>query len=92
MRLTRPCATNASGKRKLSGGATLKQHAAQLAQLPQTCSAPIAAGGQSLPEVGPKPPSAAKPPAWQQSPPSQEEVEDRLEGYATLAQVPVVMH
>lgn len=30
--------------------------------------------------------------AWQQSTPSQEEVEDTLEGYATLAQMPVVMH
>ncbi|PKO65385.1 MAG: DUF3567 domain-containing protein [Betaproteobacteria bacterium HGW-Betaproteobacteria-16] len=29
---------------------------------------------------------------WQQSMPSQEEVEDTLEGYATLAQMPVVMH
>jgi hypothetical protein len=30
--------------------------------------------------------------AWQQTTPSQEEVEDTLEGYATLAQTPVVMH
>ena len=30
--------------------------------------------------------------AWQQNMPSQEEVEDTLEGYATLAQMPVVMH
>ena len=30
--------------------------------------------------------------AWQQSSPSQEEVEDTLEGYAELAQMPVVMH
>ena len=30
--------------------------------------------------------------AWQQNTPSQEEVEDTLEGYATLAQMPVVMH
>jgi hypothetical protein len=30
--------------------------------------------------------------AWQQSTPSQEEVEDTLERYATLAQMPVVMH
>jgi hypothetical protein len=30
--------------------------------------------------------------AWQQSTPSQEEVEDTLEGYACLAQMPVVMH
>ena len=30
--------------------------------------------------------------AWQQSTPSQEEVEDTLEGYAELAQMPVVMH
>jgi hypothetical protein len=30
--------------------------------------------------------------AWQQSTPSQEEVEDTLEGYASLAQMPVVMH
>lgn len=30
--------------------------------------------------------------AWQQSTPSQEEVEDTLEGYAGLAQMPVVMH
>jgi hypothetical protein len=29
---------------------------------------------------------------WQQSMPSQEEVEDTLEGYASLAQMPVVMH
>ncbi|MCU0764020.1 MAG: DUF3567 domain-containing protein [Hydrogenophaga sp.] len=29
---------------------------------------------------------------WQQTMPSQEEVEDTLEGYATLAQMPVVMH
>ena len=29
---------------------------------------------------------------WQQNMPSQEEVEDTLEGYATLAQMPVVMH
>ena len=30
--------------------------------------------------------------AWQQNTPSQEEVEDTLEGYAELAQMPVVMH
>ncbi len=30
--------------------------------------------------------------AWQLNTPSQEEVEDTLEGYATLAQMPVVMH
>ena len=30
--------------------------------------------------------------AWQQNTPSQEEVEDTLEGYATLAQTPMVMH
>ena len=30
--------------------------------------------------------------AWQENMPSQEEVEDTLEGYATLAQMPVVMH
>ncbi len=30
--------------------------------------------------------------AWQQNMPSQEEVEDTLEGYAELAQMPVVMH
>ena len=30
--------------------------------------------------------------AWQQNTPSQEEVEDTLEGYACLAQMPVVMH
>jgi hypothetical protein len=30
--------------------------------------------------------------AWQRNTPSQEEVEDTLEGYATLAQMPVVMH
>ena len=30
--------------------------------------------------------------AWQQNTPSQEEVEDTLEGYASLAQMPVVMH
>lgn len=30
--------------------------------------------------------------AWQQNAPSQEEVEDTLEGYACLAQMPVVMH
>ena len=30
--------------------------------------------------------------AWQASTPTQEEVEDTLEGYATLAQNPVVMH
>jgi hypothetical protein len=30
--------------------------------------------------------------AWQQNTPSQEEVEDMLEGYASLAQMPVVMH
>lgn len=30
--------------------------------------------------------------AWQQNTPSQEEVEDTLEGYAVLAQMPVVMH
>ena len=30
--------------------------------------------------------------AWQRDTPSQEEVEDTLEGYATLAQMPVVMH
>lgn len=30
--------------------------------------------------------------AWQANTPTQEEVEDTLEGYATLAQMPVVMH
>ncbi len=30
--------------------------------------------------------------AWQQNTPSQEEVEDMLEGYAGLAQMPVVVH
>ncbi len=30
--------------------------------------------------------------AWQENTPSQEEVEDTLEGYATLAQTPMVMH
>ena len=30
--------------------------------------------------------------AWQLNTPSQEEVEDTLEGYAVLAQMPVVMH
>lgn len=30
--------------------------------------------------------------AWQENTPSQEEVEDTLEGYASLAQMPVVMH
>jgi hypothetical protein len=30
--------------------------------------------------------------AWQQNTPTQEEVEDTLEGYATLAQMPVVVH
>jgi len=30
--------------------------------------------------------------AWQNNTPSQEEVEDTLEGYASLAQMPVVMH
>ncbi len=30
--------------------------------------------------------------AWQQSTPSQEEVEDTLEGYTGLAQMPVVVH
>jgi len=30
--------------------------------------------------------------AWQQNTPTQEEVENTLEGYATLAQMPVVMH
>jgi hypothetical protein len=30
--------------------------------------------------------------AWQKNTPSQEEVEDTLEGYASLAQMPVVMH
>jgi len=30
--------------------------------------------------------------AWQASTPTQEEVEDTLEGYASLAQTPVVMH
>ena len=30
--------------------------------------------------------------AWQQNTPSQEEVEDTLDGYAALAQMPVVMH
>ena len=30
--------------------------------------------------------------AWQRNTPSQEEVEDTLEGYATLAQMPVVVH
>ena len=29
---------------------------------------------------------------WQKNTPSQEEVEDTLEGYASLAQMPVVMH
>jgi hypothetical protein len=29
---------------------------------------------------------------WQRNSPSQEEVEDTLEGYATLAQNPVIMH
>ena len=30
--------------------------------------------------------------AWQKDMPSQEEVEDTLEGYASLAQMPVIMH
>jgi len=30
--------------------------------------------------------------AWQHSTPTQEEVEDTLEGYATLAHTPVVVH
>ncbi len=30
--------------------------------------------------------------AWQQNTPSQEEVEDALDGYAGLAQMPVVVH
>lgn len=30
--------------------------------------------------------------AWQRNTPSQEEVEDTLEGYATLAQMPVIVH
>ena len=30
--------------------------------------------------------------AWQNNTPSQEEVEDTLDGYASLAQMPVVMH
>ncbi len=30
--------------------------------------------------------------AWQQNTPTQEEVEDTLESYASLAQTPVVMH
>ncbi|TDQ40928.1 BTH_I0359 family protein [Tepidicella xavieri] len=30
--------------------------------------------------------------AWQRHTPTQEEVEDTLEGYATLAQTPVVVH
>jgi hypothetical protein len=30
--------------------------------------------------------------AWQQNTPSQDEVEDMLERYATLAQMPVVVH
>ena len=30
--------------------------------------------------------------AWQLNTPTQEEVENTLEGYATLAQMPVVMH
>ena len=30
--------------------------------------------------------------AWQQNTPTQEEVEDTLESYATLAQNPVVVH
>jgi len=30
--------------------------------------------------------------AWQQNTPTQEEVEDTLESYATLAQTPVVVH
>jgi hypothetical protein len=30
--------------------------------------------------------------AWQQNMPSQDVVEDMLEGYASLAQMPVVMH
>ncbi len=30
--------------------------------------------------------------AWQQNTPSQEEVEDTLEGYTGLAQMPVVVH
>jgi hypothetical protein len=30
--------------------------------------------------------------AWQKDMPSQEEVEDTLEGYAELAQMPVIMH
>jgi len=30
--------------------------------------------------------------AWQQHTPTREEVEDTLEGYATLAQTPVIVH
>ncbi|MEY5100890.1 MAG: hypothetical protein RJA36_3609 [Pseudomonadota bacterium] len=30
--------------------------------------------------------------AWQRQTPTQEEVEDTLEGYATLAQMPVLVH
>jgi hypothetical protein len=30
--------------------------------------------------------------AWQLNTPSQEEVEDTLEGYASLAQMPMIMH
>ena len=30
--------------------------------------------------------------AWQQNTPTQEEVEDTLEGYAELAQIPVLVH
>ncbi len=30
--------------------------------------------------------------AWQQNTPTQQEVEDTLEGYATLAQTPVAVH
>ena len=30
--------------------------------------------------------------AWQQNTPTQEEVENTLEGYATLAQTPIVVH
>jgi Protein of unknown function (DUF3567) len=30
--------------------------------------------------------------AWQQNTPTQDEVEDTLEGYATLAQTPIVVH
>jgi hypothetical protein len=30
--------------------------------------------------------------AWQKTTPSQEEVEDTLEGYSGLAQMPVIVH